>query len=218
VHAVRRLVTDRSFGALAGDVPDVVTANRQALLLLTGAADIAFMKQVHGDGVALVIDATEVPEVDALVTNRPGVALAVLVADCVPVLLADPEAGVVAAAHAGREGVRLGVVDRTLDAMERLGADPGRVEVWLGPAVCGLCYEVPAALRDLVEGAAPGAAATSRQGTPSLDLRAGLAHHLEGRVARVHLDSRCTVEDVELFSYRQDATTRRQASVIWLEP
>ena len=83
------------------------------------------------------------PETDALVTSTPGLVLCVLVADCVPVLLTDPVAGVVAAVHAGREGVRTGVVPATLSAMASLGARARHVTALLGPAVCGRCYEVP---------------------------------------------------------------------------
>jgi polyphenol oxidase len=235
VSLVRQLVTDRfhagpmsevgasappydrlNLGGQVGDDPHAVAANRDTLLAATGADSVVWMHQVHGDVAAIVRAADRSPEADALVTNTPGLALGVLVADCVPVLLADPQAGVVAVAHAGREGVRLGVVDRTLDAMRRLGADVSRVEVTLGPAVCGACYEVPADLRDVVEAAVPGTAALSHRGTPSLDLRAGLAAHLAGRVASITVDPTCTVEDETFFSYRREGQTGRFAGVIWL--
>jgi len=214
--------TDASDGNLAehvGDDPRNVAANRAALLGSIDAAALAFMRQVHGRGVAVVREVpAAAPEVDALVTDRPGLALAVLVADCVPVLLADPAAGVVGVAHAGREGVRLGVVDAALDAMAGLGADPARVDVRLGPAICGGCYEVPADLRDAVDAAVPGSAATTRWGTPSLDLRAGLAAHLAGRVASVEVSPVCTLEDERYFSYRRDKDTGRFAGLVWRAP
>jgi YfiH family protein len=234
---VRHLVTDRShlgtvgagvlgesappydrfnLGGHVGDDPGAVAANRQGLLDATGADALVWMRQVHGDSVATVRAADRSPEADAMVTDVPGLVLGVLVADCVPVLLADAEAGVVAVAHAGREGVRRGVVDRTLEAMADLGADPARVHVLLGPAVCGACYEVPAGLRDAVEAAVPGSATTSNRGTPALDLRGGLAAQLAERVARVTLDPACTVEDPAYFSYRRDGQTGRFAGVIWL--
>jgi polyphenol oxidase len=233
---VRHLVTDRShagpaavlgrsappydrfnLGGHVGDDPDSVAANRRALLDATGADALVWMRQVHGADVAIIRAPDGSPEADALVTSTPGLALGVLVADCVPVLLADAQARVVAVAHAGREGVRRGVVDRALEAMAGLGADPARVHVLLGPAVCGSCYEVPAALRDAVKAAVPGTAATSSRGTPALDLRAGLAAHLAGRVARVTLDPTCTVEDRGYFSYRRDGVTGRFAGVVWLD-
>jgi polyphenol oxidase len=182
---------------------------------------LVWMTQVHGTGVAIVEDAEENPvaDVDALVTATPGLALCVLAADCVPVLLADPVAGVVAAVHAGREGVRRGVVPAALAAMTRLGARPADVEALLGPAVCGLDYEVPGTMQAEVARVAPAAAVRTRQGTPGLDLRAGLAEVLRSAgVRQVVHDPRCTVEDPRLFSHRRDGVTGRQAGVVWLDP
>jgi YfiH family protein len=230
----RRVVTDRrggrsaspydsfNLGGHVGDDPDDVAANRARLAaeLAVPADRLVWMTQVHGTGVAIVSDADENPvaDVDALVTATPGLVLCVLVADCVPVLLADPVAGVVAAVHAGREGVRRGVVPAALAAMTRLGARPGDVEALLGPAVCGLDYEVPAAMQAEVARVAPAAAVRTRQGTPGLDLRAGIAEVLKGAgVRQVVHDPRCTVEDRRLFSHRRDGVTGRQAGVVWLD-
>jgi YfiH family protein len=205
-----------------GDDPDDVAANRARLAaeLAVPAERLVWMTQVHGTGVAIVEDADENPvaDVDALVTATPGLVLCVLVADCVPVLLADPVAGVVAAVHAGREGVRRGVVPAALAAMTRLGARPGDVEALLGPAVCGLDYEVPAAMQAEVAQVAAAAAVRTRQGTPGLDLRAGIAEVLKAAgVRQVVHDPRCTVEDRRLFSHRRDGVTGRQAGVVWLD-
>ena len=204
-----------------GDDPADVGANRDRLAREIGvpADRVVWMTQVHGTGVAIVEDADENPvaDVDALVTATPGLVLCVLVADCVPVLLADPVAGVVAAVHAGREGVRRGVVPATLAAMTRLGARPADVEALLGPAVCGADYEVPAALQAEVAAVAPAAAVRTRTGTPGLDLRAGIAGVLrDAGVRQVVHDPRCTVEDRNLFSHRRDGVTGRQAGVVWL--
>jgi len=229
----RRVVTDRRGGRSSapydsfnladhvGDSPDDVAANRARLAAELGITPgrLVWMNQVHGSGVAVVdepLDAA-VPDTDALVTRTPGLVLVVLVADCVPVLLADAEAGVVAAVHAGREGVRRGVVPEALAAMSRLGAHPETTTALLGPAVCGGCYEVPAAMRAEVAAVAPAAAARSGRGTPALDLRAGLAEVLRGAgVGQVVHDPRCTVEDRLLFSHRRDGVTGRQAGVVWL--
>jgi YfiH family protein len=229
----RRVVTDRrggrsaspydsfNLGGHVGDDPAAVAANRERLAGELGVAadQLVWMTQVHGTGVAIVEDAEENPvaDVDALVTATPGLVLCVLVADCVPVLLADPVAGVVAAVHAGREGVRRGVVGAALAAMTRLGARPADVEALLGPAVCGLDYEVPAAMQAEVAQVAPAAAVRTRQGTPGLDLRAGIAEGLRASgVRQVVHDPRCTVEDPRLFSHRRDGVTGRQAGVVWL--
>ena len=230
----RRVVTDRrggrsvspydsfNLGGHVGDDPAAVDANRDRLAaeLSVPVGQLVWMTQVHGTGVAIVEDAEENPvaDVDALVTATPGLVLCVLAADCVPVLLADPVAGVVAAVHAGREGVHRGVVPAALAAMTRLGARPADVEALLGPAVCGLDYEVPGTMQAEVARVAPAAAVRTRQGTPGLDLRAGLAEVLRGAgVRQVVHDPRCTVEDPRLFSHRRDGLTGRQAGVVWLD-
>jgi YfiH family protein len=231
----RRVVTDRRGGRSAapydsfnlgdhvGDRPEDVAANRARVAQELGVAveSLVWMAQVHGATVTVVDGPQEgpVPGTDALVTTTPGLVLGVLAADCVPVLLADPVAGAVAAVHAGREGVRRGVVPAALRAMVGLGARPERTSALLGPAVCGACYEVPAAVQADVERVAPGSAVRTRRGTPGLDLRAGLEGVLRGLgVGEVVHDPRCTVEDRRLFSYRRDGTTGRQAGLVWLAP
>lgn len=229
----RRVVTDRrggrsaspydsfNLGSHVGDDPADVGANRERLARELGVVGerLVWMEQVHGTDVAVVDGPVEapLPATDALVTRTPGLVLCVLVADCVPVLLADPVAGVVAAVHAGREGLRQGVVPATLAAMRRLGSRPGDTTALLGPAVCGADYEVPRAMQAEVARVAPAAAVRTRAGTPGLDLRAGLAELLtRAGVAQVVHDPRCTVEDRRLFSHRRDGVTGRQAGVTWL--
>jgi polyphenol oxidase len=229
----RRVVTDRrggrsrppydsfNLGGHVGDAPDDVAANRGRLARELGVdpARLVWMDQVHGTGVTVVEDPADapLPATDALVTRTPGLVLCVLVADCVPVLLADAAAGVVAAVHAGREGVRQGVVPAALAAMARLGSRSSDVTALLGPAVCGACYEVPRAMQADVARVAPAAAVRTRRGTPGLDLRAGLAELLRGAgVGQVVHDPRCTVEDRFLFSHRRNGVTGRQAGVVWL--
>ena len=214
---------DQGAGDHVGDDPADVTANRERLAreLRVEVSSLVWMRQVHGTGVHVVTgpQTGPPPEADALVTATPGLVLCVLVADCVPVLLADPVAGVVAAVHAGREGLRQGVVTAALDAMVGLGARAGDVQALLGPAVCGLDYEVPRAMQVEVARVAPDAAVRSRTGTPALDLRAGVTQVLRGAgVGQVVQDPRCTVEDRVLFSHRRDGVTGRQAGVAWLDP
>jgi len=97
------------------------------------------------------------------------------------------------------------------------GAAVENIEVWLGPAICGACYEVPAGMRDEVDDALPGAACRTDRGTPGLDLRAGLARQFrEAGVATVLVDPRCTCGDPQLFSHRRGAPTGRLAGLIWL--
>jgi polyphenol oxidase len=229
---IRRVVTTRQGGVSAppyasfnladhvGDDPGAVAANRKRLAGELGVPRIAWMEQVHGRTVAIVDGSEEGPAeaTDALVTATPGVAVAVLVADCVPVLLADPEAGVVAAVHAGRVGARVGVLPATLSAMAEAGAEVERIEVLLGPAICGECYEVPPEMVADVEAHLPGSASRTRKGTPGIDLRAGLWRQLaEAGVAKIGVDPRCTAEEQSLFSYRREGTCGRIAALTWVQ-
>lgn len=234
---VRRVTTTRAGGVSAppfdtfnlgdhvGDDPAAVAANRSRLAAATGlgADRLVWMNQVHGDRVERVdgplsaaVGGSE--GADALVTTVPRLALVVVTADCVPVLMADAEAGVVAAVHAGRVGAQRGVVVRALQAMLEAGAHPADISVLLGPAVSGSHYEVPAAMADAVEAALPGSRTTTVAGTPGLDLRAGIACQLRTLgVTAIDVDPRCTVADPELFSHRRAAPTGRLASLVWLE-
>jgi YfiH family protein len=134
-----------NLGGAVGDDPEAVAANRELAAKSLGLdpARVVWMNQVHGAD-AVVVSAPwgerPVPQVDAVVTAERGLALAVLTADCTPVLLADPVAGIAAAAHAGRPGMVAGVVPAALRAMTELGADPARIVARTGPAVCGKCY------------------------------------------------------------------------------
>lgn len=184
-----------------------------------------YVHQVHGCAVVTVADAqpgtvrlrNARADADAMVTAAVSAPLVVLVADCVPVLLADPSARVVAAVHAGRRGVASGVVVNAVAAMRAVGAADIRAAI--GPSVCAGCYEVPAAMAAQVEAAVPGTAARTRTGTPSVDLAAGVGSQLSAAgVAAVSVDTRCTVESPELFSHRRDGVTGRFAGVVWLEP
>ncbi|HLU59018.1 MAG TPA: peptidoglycan editing factor PgeF [Pseudonocardia sp.] len=232
---VRRVVTTRAGGRSRGDFasfnlsprvgddPASVAANRERLRRELGVP-VVFLEQVHGTNVATIDavpdpDAPDVPATDAVVTALPRVGIAVLAADCVPVLLADPAAGVVGAAHAGRVGAAAGVVPATVEAMEALGARRDALEVLLGPAICGGCYEVPERMRAEVDARLPGSAVRTRRGTPGLDLRAGLYHQLvELGVARIGGDPRCTRETPDLYSHRRDPRSGRQAAITWLDP
>ena len=191
--------------ALAGDAPDDLAQNRLRVLAdFAPGAGLADLHQVHG---ADVVEATgswsgPPPEADGVVTTTPDVVLMVRVADCVPVLLADPEAGVIGAAHCGRPGLVAGVVPATIARMRSLGAT--QVSAWLGPHICGACYEVPAPMQESVASTVPSARATTSWGTPSVDLAAGLRAQLAEAGATVRGVGRCTRESPDLYSYRRD--------------
>jgi hypothetical protein len=209
-----------NLGGSVGDDPAAVTVNRARVAVSAGLApgNVVWMRQVHGSTVTAVTGGGPVGrDCDGVVTDRPGVGLAVLVADCVPMLAGDPATGVIAAVHAGRRGAANGIAAAMLDRMTALGADSGRITVLLGPAICGACYEVPSSMRDEVSDALPGSASTTDRGTPGLDLRAGLARQLRAAgVAEVVVDPRCTYTEPSLFSHRRDAPTGRFAGLIWM--
>ncbi|QLE71676.1 peptidoglycan editing factor PgeF [Streptomyces rectiverticillatus] len=212
-----------NLGGAVGDDPAAVRANRERAAKSLGLdpADVVWMNQVHGRDVAVVDGpwrSAGIPAVDGVVTARRGLALAVLTADCTPVLLADPVAGVVGAAHAGRPGLVAGVVPATVEMMITLGADPARILAYTGPAVCGLCYEVPEAMRAEVAEAVPEAWATTRQGTPAVDVAAGVRAQLARLGVTMSGQSHiCTLESADHFSYRRERTTGRLASYVWLD-
>ena len=209
-----------NLGGHVGDDPVAVEANRDRVAAAVGVPRerLVFMTQVHGAGVAVVDGGRPagepLPEVDALVTAQPGLALAVLVADCAPVLLADPAAGVVAAAHAGRTGMAVGVVHTTLDAMESLGARAERVVARVGPTVCGYCYEVPDELRASVAAAVPAGFGVTRRATPSVDVPSGVLSQLADRGVDAQWVGPCTLESADHFSFRRNRVTGRSAGVV----
>lgn len=202
--------------------PDEPGAVEQALAEVTRhvRVPVARMHQVHGAAVHRVVrgpDGTldvDVPEADALVTTERGVALLARAADCVPVLLADVDAGVLAAVHAGRVGFVAGVVPAAVAAMRDLGAR--QLRAWVGPAVCGYCYEVPAEMRDEVAERHPAVAATTSWGTPSLDLVAGVVAQLDEAGAATEVLDVCTYTDTSTWSYRrQGAEAGRMGALVW---
>jgi polyphenol oxidase len=237
VTRIRRVTTNRAGGVSAppfdtfnlgdhvGDDPAAVAANRKRLGAAIGLGDdgVVWMNQVHGDHVVVVdgplqAGAPSVDKTDALVTTTPRLALAVVTADCVPVLMGDARAGVVAAVHAGRVGAQKGIVAKTVEAMRGVGAHVEDISVLLGPAVSGRNYEVPEPMAAEVEASLPGSRTSTARGTPALDLRAGIARQLRDLgITAIDVDPRCTVDDRTLFSHRRDAPTGRLASLVWME-
>jgi YfiH family protein len=200
-----------NLGFHVGDNPEQVAQNRAQLFEEFGP--VAFMTQVHGDRVAVVEDLSDVdPTADALVTGILGITLAVQVADCIPLLLIASQS--VAAVHVGRKGLVNGVTLRALEVMRDMGASDIRAVA--GPAICGVCYEVSAEIFTEVTALHPAAASKSVRGNLALDLPSALVKVLEGQNIEVEIVGGCTVENSELFSYRRDGVTGRQAGLVWL--
>ena len=204
--------------AISGGDDDAAKAENRRRLLADFAPDdvLCDLYQVHGAEVVLAThEWSERPHADGIVATTPGLTLLVRAADCVPVLLVAPDQGVVGAAHSGRPGLVAGVVPATVARMRDLGA--GRIEAWIGPHVCGRCYEVPEQMRADAAAVVPDSYAETSWGTPSVDLGAGVRAQLEVLDVAVHDVSRCTRESDDLYSYRRDGERAgRLAAVVRL--
>jgi YfiH family protein len=190
-----------------GDDPAIVEANRKKI----GPAQ--FMNQVHGDEIIL-IDAisSEVPTCDGLITTTPNLSLAVMVADCIPLLLISKE--VVGAIHVGRAGLVNRIALTAVQKMRSLGAI--EIHAVLGPSICGGCYEVPFQMQQDVIAEHPRAFATTRKGTPGLDLSKALIADLVSAGVSYEASTICTLEDELYFSHRRQNPTGRFAGVVSL--
>lgn len=231
-------VTPGSMGSLNLGRTDVdaaenVAENFERVRSALGVRSIVTLRQVHGTQV-LDCDADQLtgwgplsPLGDSVAGGRPldigdaqitaerGVALCTRVADCLPVLFADPGAGLIAAAHAGRVGLVDGVLPATVAALRQRGA--GDLAAWIGPHICGACYEVPLDLQQTVAEVLPGSACRTDWGTPALDLGAAAEKQLVGLGCTVRRVDPCTRTDSSLHSHRRDgADAGRIAGLIWL--
>ncbi|MCL3836757.1 polyphenol oxidase family protein [Aeromicrobium duanguangcaii] len=190
-----------------------VVAGVEALAAALGGRP-ALMRQVHGAEVAVAEAGAPTPQADALIVDRPGVVAIVRVADCTPVVVVDPDRPLAAVVHAGRVGMAAGVVAATVDELRRRGAE--RLEAWVGPRACGQCYEVPEQMADDVAAVEPAARATTRRGTPGLDIGAAVIAQLQRADVVVHDLGGCTIEDDTFWSHRRqgDAAGRFGAGVV----
>ena len=212
-----------NYGTQAHDTREAIHANRAALAREIGA-NLSLAHQVHSSTVQVIDDSFEanteygfdatgfvegtVLDADAQVTKKKSVALGMFAADCLPVLLADPEAGVIAAAHAGRMGLMRGVIEETLDSMLAQGAHASRIVATLGPAICGDCYEVGGDLADEFDARFVGSFTLTRFGGPGIDISGAaravlLAHgisekHIIDSRPRVAAATQYLGEDAEL--------------------
>ena len=175
--------------------------------------NIQFMNQVHGNEVVVIDQLLDQdPTCDALITSTHGISLAVMVADCIPLLLVSKS--VVAAVHVGRAGLLNKVAMRALQSMKNLGAKD--IHAVLGPSICGKCYEVPAQLQQEVISQHPHAFSTTRHNTPALDLPAALIADLVTEGITYEASLICTMEDQLYYSHRRENPTGRFAGVVSL--
>ncbi|MDQ3246031.1 MAG: peptidoglycan editing factor PgeF [Pseudomonadota bacterium] len=221
-----------NMGYGSGDDPALIAENRaRAIAALLPGASLATVHQIHS-GNAVGVEApwpeTERPHADAMVTDRPGLLLGILTADCAPVLFADAEAGVVGAAHAGWRGAFAGVTDATIVAMEELGARRDRIAAAVGPCIAQQSYEVDEAFRDHFI-AAEGATERFFQAGPSVKPHFDLESYVAARLASAGI---ANVETLKLdtyadpdcfYSYRRsthlgEASYGRQMALIGLKP
>lgn len=232
-HLAFTSTTEGNLALHVGDLADSVLERRRSLEASLGldAGALQFMNQTHsvrvhrvpeaavsgpGPGTDPGTDPGWGPDADALVCADGSVPLAVLVADCLPVVFAAPTRGgglATAVAHAGRKGLLGGILPATVRDLQEAGARD--IQAWIGPAICGACYEVPPAMAAESDADLPGVAATTSWGTPSLDLPGAAARQLAGLGVRTTATGICTLEDPRYFSYRRDPGTGRLAGIIW---
>lgn len=211
-----------NLGLRSGDDMALAARNRELLSKwLELPSRPHWLRQVHGTRV-IRVDAPprgdNEPEADALATATPGVVLAILSADCLPVVLAAADGSEVAAAHAGWRGLAAGMLEATVAAMTTA---PAGLRAWLGPAAGPAAYEVGADVRDAFLGADPAAAeafVATRPGHWHVDLYALARRRLAAAGVRdVHGGGLCTISDAHRFhSHRRDGRSGRMATLAWI--
>lgn len=210
-------------GNLAVHIPD----DRDAVLLRRrdleqdlglGPKRFSYMDQIHSATVLEVAGGTGgtgIPTCDALFCRDAASPLAVMVADCVPVVFVGTggHGALSAVAHAGRRGLLDGILGATAERLREAGAR--ELEAWIGPAICGTCYEVPEAMAAEACGQRPGIGSRTRRGTAALDLPHAAATELRDLGVSVTESGICTLENEDYFSYRRDPGTGRLAGLVW---
>lgn len=211
-----------NLGARCGDEPAAVAENRSRLIRHRALPSSPhWLRQVHGTEIVrfdrMVADTNVEPEADAAATSEPGVVLAILTADCLPVVFASDDGSEIAAAHAGWRGLAAGVLERTVEAMR---APASRILAWMGPAAGPQAYEVGEEVFDAFVSAERGAEcafAATRPGHWRVDLYALARRRLRAAgVEQVHGGGLCTISDPKRFySHRRDQRTGRMATLVY---
>ena len=206
-----------NMGTHVGDEPAHVAENRDRVCRALGLStdQLATAEQVHGNDIAVVTTPGHVPNVDALVTTTPNIGLAVVTADCAAVLLADLEADVVAACHAGWRGAVAKIVPRTVQRMHDHGASPARIQAYISPCIGVDAFEVGPEVAAQFN---PAFVDSSYGPKPHVNLKAALQHDLESSgvsASHIQVDTACTVSSDRFFSYRADGPpTGRMMGII----
>ena len=210
-----------NLGFGSGDLPEAVRENRMRLRQLL-PSEPRWLKQVHGAAAVAAEQVTAPVEADASFTSTPGVVAAVLVADCMPVLLADPAGRCVGVAHAGWRGLAAGVIQNLAAAMRDRLADPSaELIAYLGPAIGPSHFEVGREVLEAMGRSLPDAstAFVARGDKYLADLFAlGRQALAQAGISGIHGRSECTYSDPgRYFSFRRDRVTGRHAALVWLE-
>jgi YfiH family protein len=200
-----------NLGDHVGDASEAVANNRKVLQSLLSRIEPIFMNQVHGNDVVEVGEGSiNQITADALITRKKGLPLAVLSADCLPILIKGEN--IVGAIHAGRKGILNGIIERTITKMRELGGN--ELSATIGPAICGGCYEVDIQMYLNSIEIDPNLATTPE--THGLDLKKAAAGQLNSQSVSVTDLGICTAHDQNFFSYRRDGISGRSAGVIVL--
>ena len=217
--------TGLNLGAHVGDDADAVATNRARLAAML-PAPVRWLEQVHGvavhDADADAVEPLAPPRADAAVTSRSEVVLAVLTADCLPILLASDDGRVVGIAHAGWRGLAAGVAEATVAAMRGRAGPSRRIVAWLGPAIGPAAFEVGGEVRDAFCDVDPAAALAFDRGAREGKWQADLDRLARQRLARAGVDAvsgggLCTFTDrARFWSHRRDGRGGRMASLIWI--
>jgi YfiH family protein len=205
-----------NLGVNGGDRPEAVAANRDRLNALL-PAEPRWLEQVHGTDAIHLDDWSPGLRADAAWTDRPGQVVIIQTADCLPILLADPNGALVAGVHGGWRSLAGGIIDRTLSV---LPVEASGLCAWIGPAICGDCYQVGGEVREAFLALDPtlDAAFVPDGNRWRADLKCASRHLLERRGVSVADCGQCTYEQPErFFSFRRDGRTGRMATLIWLE-
>ena len=203
-----------NLGLHVGDDFDKVLKNREVIRQAMSVEKVMYMNQVHGNDVAF-LDESALEEntgkqitADALVTTTKGLGLAVLVADCLPILIWGESC--VAAIHVGRRGMANGIIGHTIDVMRR--HDSSRLEALIGPGICGSCYEVDLDTYSQISKQFP----SSDGGLCKIDIKAESIHQLKSLEVNSKVLETCTLENSNYFSYRREKVCGRQGGIICL--